>query len=428
MDERIYEKLNDIRDLKDRVLLKKIMSSVFEALEEHSKDRLNAIEKRVFNEVPYIKEKYNIYSTIVKRDKLDATDDFLYPILEEDTEEKIYDTSEILEAIEEKKYKNIFKIFLKCDYLKFKEFIKCDFNIKGVIKTDKKKHEAYFKVLENKQYTDKVNKLYKSFINSNIAWTTINNPYIHKFADVVLVRMEDKIENDENIISIEVDFGEYKKYIEYDMVPLWNVEKLRLKSDGYPKPCIDKVNYEHSVTIEKEEKNNGYLVDCEQANINFVTFKEDKIIITSADDIGSSIFWDLWCIIAPKKRQKETYKYELMTNEVKENFSNKLAFQKTYAIKTKTELDRIVNSFKISKKLKFTDFKLQEDYSGEVKETYEVNDFIIDEIREENIKKVLILYFKPINKESYLNNDILSFLVSEIQYLYPEYECEGKLI
>ncbi|NOW55168.1 uncharacterized protein (UPF0297 family), partial [Clostridium saccharobutylicum] len=88
MDDRIYEKLNEIKDLNDRLLLKKIMNGVFEALEEYSKDRLNDIEKRVFNEVPYIKEKYNIYSTIIKRDRLDITDDFLYPMLKEDSEEK----------------------------------------------------------------------------------------------------------------------------------------------------------------------------------------------------------------------------------------------------------------------------------------------------------------------------------------------------
>ena len=195
MDNRIYEKLNEIKDLDDRVLLKKIMNSVFASLEEYSEDRFNELEERVFNELPYVKEKYNIYSTIIKRNKIDLTDDFLYPILSEDMEEKIYDTKEILKSLEEKKPKNMFKIFLKCDYLIFKEFINNDFKIKGVIETNKKVHEAYFKVVKNKQYTDKVSKLYKSFINSNIAWTTINNPYIHKIADVVLIGCKDKIED-----------------------------------------------------------------------------------------------------------------------------------------------------------------------------------------------------------------------------------------
>ena len=134
------------------------------------------------------------------------------------------------------------------------------------------------------------------------------------------------------------------------------------------------------------------------------------------------------CVVSPDRKQNEKYKYELMTNEVNMNFANKLAFEKPYTIKTKTELARVINSFKASKKLIFNDVKLQENYEGELNQTYEINDFIIDEIRDENIKKVLILYFKPVNKENYLNNDILSFLVSEVQFLYPEYKCEGRLI
>lgn len=426
MDSKIYEKLNDIKDLEDRVLLKKIMNSVFSALEEYSEDRFNELEERVFNEVPYVKEKYNIYSTIVKRDEIDPTDDFLYPILSEDMEDKTYDTKEILKSIEEKKPQNMFKIFMKCDYLIFKEFINNDFEIKGVIETDKKVHEAYFKIVENKQYTEKVSGLYKSFINSNISWTTVNNPYIHKIADVVLVGCKDIIQDDEEIVRIEVDFGEYNKFVEYDMVPIWNVKEVRLKSEGYPTPCMDRVNYEHNVLIEKEGEHNGYLVNYENPDIKFITFAKKSIIITL--DTDTTVFWDFLCVVSPDRKQNEKYKYELMTNEVNMNFASKLAFEKPYTIKTKTELARVINSFKASKKLIFNDVKLQENYEGELNQTYEINDFIIDEIRDENIKKVLILYFKPVNKENYLNNDILSFLVSEVQFLYPEYKCEGRLI
>ncbi len=45
---RIYEKLNEINDLNDRVMLKKILNSVFTSLEQHSEDRFNDLEERVF--------------------------------------------------------------------------------------------------------------------------------------------------------------------------------------------------------------------------------------------------------------------------------------------------------------------------------------------------------------------------------------------
>ncbi|MBU3104339.1 normocyte-binding protein [Clostridium gasigenes] len=426
MDNKIHEKLNEIKELGDRVLLKKIMNSVFSSLEEYSEDRFNQLEERVFNEVPYVKEKYNIYSTIIKRNKIDQTDDFLYPILSEDVEEKTYDTIKILKSIEEKKTSNMFKIFLKCDYLIFKEFISNNLNIKGVIETNKKVHEAYFKVVENKEYTDKVSRLYKSFINSNVTWTTVNNPYIHKIADIVLIGCKDKIENDESVIKIEVDFGEYNKYVEYDMVPLWNIKELKLKCNGFPMPCIDKINYEHNISIVKQGEKNGYLVDYENVDINYVTFTKESVIISSTTN--ETAFWNLWDIISGEENKTSKYEYELMTNKVNVNFSNKLAFQNPYTIKTKTELARVINSLKASKYLKFKDIKLEKNHLTKIKETYDVNDFIIDEIRDENIKKALILYFEPIDKDNYLNKDILSFLVSEIQFLYPEYECEGRLL
>ena len=123
---------------------------------------------------------------------------------------------------------------------------------------------------------NKVSRLYKSFINSNISWTTVNNPYIHKIADVVLVGCKDKIEDDEEIVKIEVDFGEYNKYVEYDMVPIWNVKEVRLKSEGYPIPCMDKVNYEHNISIEKEGEHNGYLVDYENPDINLLHLQKNQ--------------------------------------------------------------------------------------------------------------------------------------------------------
>lgn len=223
-----------------------------------------------------------------------------------------------------------------------------------------------------------------------------------------------------------MDFGEYSKYVEYDMVPVWNVKELNLKCNGFPVPCIDKVGYEHHISIEKEGLNNGYLVDNENQEIDWVMFTKKSVIISA--NIEESIHWNLWSIINFDKNTKKRYEYELMTNEININFSNKLAFHKTNSIKTKTELARLINSFKASQYLKFKEVSLTEICSEENKETYEVNDFIIDEIREDNIKKSLILYFEPVNKENYLNKDILSFLVSEVQFIYPEYKCEGRLI
>ncbi|HBJ1653382.1 TPA: normocyte-binding protein, partial [Clostridium botulinum] len=96
---RIYEKLNEINDLNDRVMLKKILNSVFTSLEQHSEDKFNDLEERVFDEIQYLEEKYNVYSTIIDRRHLDVTNEFLFPVIEEDTEEKIYDVKTIIDNL-----------------------------------------------------------------------------------------------------------------------------------------------------------------------------------------------------------------------------------------------------------------------------------------------------------------------------------------
>ena len=426
LEKGIYEKLNDIKDLEDRVLLKGILNSVFSALENYTEERFNALEKRVFDEIPYEEAKYNVFCTIMKRSKLDPTDDFMYPILKEDAVEQEYEVKDILQALRGNTDEKMFKVFLKGDYLVFEDFLKNGSKFKGRIETNKKTHTAYFKVVKNVDYDEKIRMLYKSFINNNIKWTTINNPYIHKIADVILTGCEDEIDPEEEIVKIDVDFGEYNSYVEYDMVPLWNIKELQLKCGGFPTPCIDKVNYEHVISTMKEGSNNGYLVNTNEKEINYLVLRKDAIVIST--DIYESIKWDVLKIINCAEDNIPDYEYELMTNKVKVNFSNKISLEKRYTVKTKSELARVINSFEASKYLRFKEVTLEDYVECNSNETYDVNDFIIDEIRDDNVKKRLILQFEPVDKENYLNKDILSFLVSEVSFLYPEYKCEGRLL
>ena len=66
--------------------------------------------------------------------------------------------------------------------------------------------------------------------------------------------------------------------------------------------------------------------------------------------------------------------------------------------------------------------------SAEITETYSMNDFILDEIREDEYEKRLVLLFRKKSALTFLLRDIMSFLVSEVQLMYGEYRCEGRLL
>ena len=57
-----------------------------------------------------------------------------------------------------------------------------------------------------------------------------------------------------------------------------------------------------------------------------------------------------------------------------------------------------------------------------------MNPFIEDEIRDTRWQKKLLLYFQAGRREPWLQRDLASFLVSEVQRFYPEYECGGTLV
>ena len=68
------------------------------------------------------------------------------------------------------------------------------------------------------------------------------------------------------------------------------------------------------------------------------------------------------------------------------------------------------------------------DQFPEKSQTYSMNSFVEDEIRDTGAQKKLLLYFEPGGQEAWLQREIASCLVSEVQRLYPEYVCGGKIL
>jgi hypothetical protein len=426
MKEELFNKINHVENLKDRALLKELLSEVFISLYEHSENMYECLEKRVFDEIEYLQQNYSLYTTIVKKQEFDPIHNFLYPMIEEDTKEKEYDLKSILEIMLQKKQVKMFKIFFKCDYLLFKKLLKKDIQFKGTIKTDKKVYDAAFKIKKNTEYWEQVYTLYKMFIRNNIPWRTINAPYISRIVDVVLIDYEEGVTENEMIQEIHVDFEGYSKYIEYNMVPVWNIQKLILESTGFPMPCEKQVYFEHAVSLKGEGLEHGYLVECDNEAIESIRHTKDGITIQSP--IEDATDWNIYKVVKPKESKIERYNFELVSNSKKISFAEKLWNKSGKNIKTKAELIRMINSFEASKYLELKNVKIVRKEENIIEETYNMNYFIIDEIRDSEYGKKMILYFTSKEDHTFIRRDLLSFIISEIQLFYPEYKCEGRLI
>mgnify|MGYP001027949112 FL=1 len=113
-----------------------------------------------------------------------------------------------------------------------------------------------------------------------------------------------------------------------------------------------------------------------------------------------------------------------MENERKETFIEKFQRKLEQRVKTKAELSRFIRGFGMENYVIYQDCAIAAQFEKE-KETYSMNPFIEDEMRDYQAQKKLTLYFTPGPEETWLQRDVASFLVSEVQRLYPEYECGG---
>ncbi len=214
------------------------------------------------------------------------------------------------------------------------------------------------------------------------------------------------------------------------MVPLWNVEKAKFKSVGFPMPCKDKINFEHTIYLENEGIEHGYLAVFPQTQISYVRRTPETLTIVAPTE--QQDVWDIVKIIKPQTSTREIYKYPLLSNAKRQTFSDIMAQKSRRVIKTQAEIRRLAASFLAAEKLSLSHIEIaprpEEEETETTAQSYEANAFLIDEIRRSDYQNIMRLYFNTATQNDFLLQDQMSFVVSEIQFYYPEYKCEGIII
>lgn len=331
---------------------------------------------------------------------------------------------EITQNLAEKNEFVLTTIFLKCNYLIFQEILQSKITFKGFIKTDKDIYEIDVILKQNKKYIKIIENLYHIFQLNNTEWKTVNFPYAYKFVDVILVSFPE-LKQDEQLKEIIIDMGEYEKYKIMNVIPVWNIKRIVLQEESFPIPVEDKICYEHVLDISEIGKDDGYMIISSYVEFNYIKRYDNKIIIVAP--LKNQDDWNLLQIKNKNKIQVEKLEYEILSNFRDMKFVGKFVSIKSIIIRTRGELARILQMYDLRKDLQFYDIEILEEYKKQ-KQTVDYNSFIDDNIRVDKYKKVLVLKFKAVNKEDYLIYDKMSFLVSDIQLLFPEYQCIGELV
>ena len=424
MKEHWQKRLSKIEDLEERRLLRGVLLAAFTNIEEYTNTQLEAIKQRVFNESKPDHDQYNIYTSIVSINEYDPINDFLFPMQTADLEELPFDATIITEMMEAGEKPTLGKLYFELDYLDLLEISQTLSNrkFKGQLKTSRGLYDIEISLSPYIGYLKQMEKLYELYLENNIPWRTVLHPSIHKFMEMQL-ETEIEFKKRERIEEITIDLEELDDYKQINQIPLWNIKTKPFKNQGFPIPSGDRINYEHILAFEEDDRELGYLIDSdlEDSTIINIRMETDRLILASSKDIISN--WYLWMVVNPLEDDLNIQ--NLMSNRKIESFVDNFANSTGRIVRTTAEIHRIVNLFVDAADLKLVDIRV--DVEDESYETYPLNLFVKDEIRIDDSKKIMKLKFTTAEMTPF-TRDIMSFLTSEISLYFPEYRCVGELV
>lgn len=426
MKEYVRKRMMEIANLQDRQLYKEVVGELLVNIYEYNQDAYQNLERRILNESTPSQSDYAIYVSLTDLDHYDATDSFLGPMMERDTIKTVIAFDEIVKALKEKKSLKLFTVFIKVGVTALHQMINEGRDFKGIIKTQKREYQATFCLQQNTEYMDLIKELYYIFGANNQPWSTVCEAYLTKMMDVCLVSSEPMMDVEE-LIEIHVNFEEYADYVKYDTIPLWNLKSITERTSTYPSPGIDRTNFEHRIFAHRLKGNNVHLIRNTNVEITNTRRLDGDLFITCPIDKPHD-----WSLYEVKQQQGggQQYPYPVLSNQHKDSLAGSIMEMYRRSIKTKGELARLMESFGYQSYVGFQDVSIMDPdeismdgFQG----CYNMDGFIHDEIRVGGIQKLMVIDFTPIDPSNYLNEDIMSFLVTQAQKIFPEYLCVGRM-
>lgn len=411
----------EIQDLRERKLFKDVVEKLLVELYHHAQEEYAALEARVFGELQSAQSGYAICIGLTDRARYDATDPFLHPILTSDIEKRVHSVEELQASLLANQPYPLYSVFLETDYQTIQGFSVPGHIYHGVVLTEHGQYRAKCTVRPDGAYLRQVERLYHIFTSNYLPWSTVCAAYLHKFFQVELVAVED-IDPKETIQEIRVDFEGYAPSVRYDCFPLWNLAPVSEKTSTYPEPCVDRTNYDHRVFAHRLAQDRQYLVANTDVEITNVRRLEGDLFITCPEENPRQ--WMLYRVDRPSRQSRTPY--PVLSNLCRESFAGDLSDRCRRGVKTKAEISRLLAAYGYEDYVVFQNVAL-EPSAGAQGQTYPMDGFILDELRTEKAGMAMALTFSSRRPDHFLTLDIMSFLVSQVQSIFPEYICLGKL-
>ena len=422
--------MNRENEIFEKEMLGKSLREMFFEMNVEMQERFQEIKDR-FLEVKIAENSDNesifVETVLVKSEDVFKMDGVFFPVTD-----KVDIFSE--------DYGNIYleNVYLNLDLRKINEVSEREFT--GWVNIDRNNYEIKVRFAKDESYLDEIKKLHNSFELNGKSWKTLNMAHFMRCYKVELIEYDFEIERDvlEKIqngdCEITYDFEEIQDKVLRNRELLWNIEKKKIISTIFVRPVKIDLSFEYTINFEDNEQilvsnhENEDILCCYYSGKN-------KLNIVSKKNTGD--VWDIFSIKPIEKCRKMLEIFEKnsenqenyfhFTNFKNESFIDKIQ-KKNKNTRSRAFLEKYFLEYEFTKdEIVLKDINFKEN-AEENLDIYDCNENLRNEFQREyfNKKPKLNLFVEIKNFNEY-SEDKVSFLISEIQNNYSEFECRGYL-
>ena len=422
--------MNRENEIFEKEMLGKSLREMFFEMNVEMQERFQEIkDKFLETKINEISEYEDIFveTVLVEKEDVFKMDGVFFPVVDK------------IDIIDEN-YKDIYleNVYLNLDLRKINEVLEREFL--GWIDIDGDNYEVKVRFVKDERYFDEIKKLYDSFELNGKKWKTINMAHFMRCYKIKLTEygfdmsqdILEKIQNGK--YEITYDFEEIQDKVLRDRELLWNIEKKNIISSIFVRPTKIDISFEYTINFESDEQilvsnnENEDILCCYYSGKN-------KLNIVSKKNTGH--IWDVFSIKPIEKCRKILELYGKSSKNQEDyfhftNFRNKSFIDKIQTKNKNTRsrafLEKYFLEYKFTKdKILLKDINFKENIEKNL-DTYDCNESLKNDFQKGySDKKPKMNLFVEIKDFDDYSEDKVSFLISEIQNDYNEFECRGYL-
>ena len=210
------------------------------------------------------------------------------------------------------------------------------------------------------------------------------------------------------------------------MIPLWNIKKMSLSSREYRFPCIDRAVYEHIFYLEEgEDVPDGYLVEMDGEIIS-VRYEKERLLLKTESEALEDV--SVYRLNQGKDREGYNYRYPVLANRAGMGFAARYLNQVGNFIQTPMELYRKIEELSGDYHIRLERCRIIEPGEERFLEG-DMNGFAGEKIFLADKRKVLLFEIRrEREKEDYLYESQVRYMLSQMQMEFLEYRCAGVFV